>query len=244
MNKPIIGITAGLSMLKADQASKVSLVYDYILAVEQAGGVPVLLPPIKTEECVLEQVLSIDGLILSGGGDVYPPLYGEQPSDLIGFVDCLRDEYELKILEFAVEQQKPLFGICRGAQVMNVAFGGDLYQDISFLPGDCEPHIPASPQQTLQHEVDIEPGTFLFELVGTSRVTTNSSHHQVIKKVAAGFTVNARTKDGLVEGIEKMDNKFLLGLQWHPERMLQEPCMRDIFANFVQQAKTKRLENC
>lgn len=237
MKRPVIGITTNPSFIEnGTGSSKVTIAYDYITAVDMAGGVPLLLPSLKNEESICRQVMSLDGVILSGGGDVYPPLYGEEPHGLIGFVDRQRDEYELKIVEYAVEMKKPLLGICRGMQVINIAFGGNLYQDISCASKDCVQHIQNSLHALVWHTVDIAPETVLSGIVKSREIKTNSSHHQVVKNIAPGFVVNARSKDGLIEGIEKMDCDFILGVQWHPERMAaQDSSMLEIFKMFLAQ---------
>ncbi|MBA3723003.1 MAG: gamma-glutamyl-gamma-aminobutyrate hydrolase family protein [Parachlamydiaceae bacterium] len=240
--KPIIGILANIEIIDKDPffgQERSSLNQNYIKAVIMAGGTPIMLPVVQDKTLIQSQMDLIDGLLLTGGYDVHPNLYGEEPHTDIGYVRLDRDHYEIEALKIAHEQHKPIFGICRGLQLMNVAFGGSLYQDLRHSNSPVRiQHSQQAPMHVAWHCVDVLPSTQLFKIVGQETLGTNSFHHQSINKLAPGFIVNAKAKDGIIEGIEKKDHPFFMAVQWHPERMLDHDVnMLKLFQIFVSKAK-------
>lgn len=199
------------------------LKYHYISAVERTGAIPLLLPPSMSYFEKINRIPGprsvqnlISGLIISGGGDIPPEYYGEKPeTDSLRPVSTNRIDFELKILEKFIELEKPVLGICYGMQLINVFFGGSLYQDI-------KGHREGYHEVTIQDNSLIPPGTY----------RVNSSHHQAIKQKDRGIKVLGFSSDGIIEAITHIDHKWLFGIQWHPERM-DDPSSRRIFENFV-----------
>lgn len=191
---------------------------DYIQAVAAAGGVPLLVPVVANEEIVRRQVALLDALVISGGWDVDPLLWGEEPHAKLGATLPVRDAFDRALICAAREKGIPILGICRGIQILNVVAGGTLYQDVSEQPGCCVRHWqPGAPTQPT-HTVETVPESRIAALVGAS-VVTNSFHHMTLKEVAPGYRVTARAKDGTIEAIEETTGAPVLAVQWHPEMM-------------------------
>jgi len=238
---PLIGIPS-----RSDQSSPHSLPVfaqnqTYVAAVAVAGGAPVLIPLNLDEEALRAIYERLDGLLLAGGGDLHPKHYGEAIHEKCGHIDEARDTVELTLTRWALAEGLPVFGICRGIQVMNVAAGGTLYQDIaSQVPGslkhDCWPDYP---RNYLAHQVTVNADSRLAAILGQRRVGVNSMHHQAVKDLAPRFRVVARDPDGLIEAIEDHDHPFALGVQWHPEELVEDaPPMRRLFEHFVSAARS------
>lgn len=234
---PIIGITANHLFIDSGSYKghqRVAVVQDYIKAIIKAGAVPLVLPTAAPANIIHQHLAIIDGLILSGGNDIQAHLFGEEPHRLTDECCPERDHYEITLAQLAAKQRKPILGICRGLQLLNVAFGGTLYQDLSLFSPNVHQHTQKAPTYAASHSVDIIKGTMLHQVFGCDTVQTNSFHHQGIKALADGFVVNAKSKDGVIEGIEKMDESYMLGVQWHPEFMVEHhPSMLDLFHHFV-----------
>ncbi|MDR2622679.1 MAG: gamma-glutamyl-gamma-aminobutyrate hydrolase family protein [Dysgonamonadaceae bacterium] len=192
----------------------------YTNAVIEAGGIPVMIP-LTTDKTVLENIISnIDGLILSGGGDIYSPLFGEKLHPTVTDYNLDRDKYDLTLIYLATERQMPVLGICRGHQALNVAFGGTLIQDIpSQVPDSKIIHSQAEARDVATHSVRINPESKLYQIIQQNDLPVNSFHHQAIKTVAPGFNAVAFSDDGIIEAIEPEEEKTILGVQWHPETM-------------------------
>lgn len=208
----------------------------YIRCLEAVGAAPVIVPLLRDEEALRTIYTALDGLMLAGGDDVDPALYGETPHPKLGDVDPERDRVELLLLRWALEDDLPVLGICRGIQVLNVAAGGTLYQDIRAQCPWAARHnyYRTRPRDYRAHEVRIERGSRLFHLMKTPRAAVNSTHHQAVRDVAPDLVVSARAEDGLIEGIEWPDRLFVVGVQWHPEALAhQDPVMRRLFGGFV-----------
>lgn len=226
--KKKIGITANVFLSEGEDSAglKFTGVFkDYTEAVVLGGGVPFILPPVEIKEDMLAQLSAIDLLIVSGGADVQPFLYGEAPSPLLEKMNPERDLYEMELVRLAYAQGIPIFGICRGLQVINVAFGGTLYQDISEFTENTGLHRHPKSDQEATHPVEIVENTLLYEILKEKTIVTNSYHHQGIKKLAPDLQVNAYAPDGFIEGIEKPGGSFLLALQWHPEMMVKHDAL-------------------
>lgn len=241
LRKPVIGILANIETI--DKApflglEKSSLHQNYIHSIIKAGAVPIVLPVVQDSSLIQSQIDLIDGLVLSGGGDVQPSLYGEEPHPDLGNVNPVRDHFEEEALLIAFRQKKPILGICRGLQLMNVAFGGSLYQDLNQHKSETRiKHDQQAPIHVPYHSIEIEPSTLLYEMFRELQIGVNSFHHQGIKELAPDFIVSARSKDGMIEGIERINYPFLVGVQWHPERMVDHDSgMLNLFKAFVKQA--------
>jgi putative glutamine amidotransferase len=167
-------------------------------------------------------VNSLDGLVLQGGADIAPESYGETPINPQWSGDRIRDKYEIELFNEFVRQGKPVFGICRGCQVINVAFGGTLIEHLPDVVGEEIGHRGNGPGTSSLHEVEIARGSKLLAIVGRPRPSTASSHHQAIRELAAGFEVSAHAPDGTIEGVERRDHPFYLAVQWHPEETAAE----------------------
>ncbi|MDU2064463.1 MAG: gamma-glutamyl-gamma-aminobutyrate hydrolase family protein [Sporomusaceae bacterium] len=211
----------------------------YVRAVEAAGAVPLLLPVVADEAAIQRQLECVDGLLLSGGYDVDPLYYGEEPIPELGLTLPEMDRHQLAAARLCRDMNKPMLGICRGLQIMNVAFGGTLYQDIykeqasGKKPASLE-HVQKGQRRALSHTVDIVPNTRLAAVLGEGAVLTNSFHHQAVKDIAPGFVVNAASRDGLIEGLELPGAVFTVGVQWHPEDLCPHyENMARLFAAFV-----------
>lgn len=242
MQQPIIGVTASLYVtatgLTAGSA-RFCAASDYIEAVNRAGGCPVVLPYTTSSDVVDRHLDIIDGLVLTGGGDIDPYLYGEEPIPSLGEVSPGRDDYEINLVLAALNRGLPILGICRGIQVVNVALGGTLYQDLSGLAGILQ-HYQNSRRQVAGHKVRIKRDSLLYRTIGLEDLRTNSFHHQAVKAVAPGLKISAQTSDGTVEVIES-EAKALLAVQWHPESMIRsQPIMLELFRWLVNTA-AKRL---
>ena len=213
--KPIIGLTSSYSSDKKSYTIPES----YVNAVERSGAVPVILPP--TFDADIGTFLKlVDGIILTGGVDVDPQLYGENPIPLQGSIDPLRDSFELLLTKAALDMCKPIFAICRGIQVLNVAAGGTLYQDVNGQMKGSLKHRQQAPTYHPSHKVRLEAGSRLNGIFGKSSVGVNSFHHQAVKDIAPGFRATAWADDGLIEAIELDGSDYIVGVQWHPERMI------------------------
>lgn len=213
---------------------------DYTAGVERAGGVPVLLPVTEDGVYAKELLNRIDGLIIPGGPDVAPLLYGEEPLTHIGGTCQDNDNFELTLVRQARELGMPILGVCRGLQIINVAFGGTLFQHI---PGD--PATPICHAQDMKtrgertHTVTIAPESLLAQVIGKSTITVNSFHHQAAKDVAPGFMASGHSKaDGIIEAIESPDG--ILAVQWHPENLFRaHDDHAKLFAYLVDACKEK-----
>jgi putative glutamine amidotransferase len=191
----------------------------YIQAVERAGGVPILLPVINDEECILAQIESCSGFLFPGGIDIHPKYYASEAHLLLGDINSRVDEYQLKLIRSALESGKPILGVCRGIQLLNVACGGTLLQDLSEAPNRCLKHSQSGMRHEVMHQVKTASGSILENLLG-SEFWVNSSHHQIIWDVGSGLTVIATASDGVIEALQMNDRDFVLGVQWHPEMMI------------------------
>ncbi|WP_339064673.1 gamma-glutamyl-gamma-aminobutyrate hydrolase family protein [Fusobacterium animalis] len=238
--RPIIGISSSVIVDEAGSFAGYKRAYvnkDYVDAVVRAGGVPLIIPFTTDKEVIISQAQLIDGLILSGGHDISPYNYGQEPSQKIGETFPERDTYEIILLEESKKRNIPILGICRGFQLINVAAGGTLYQDLSLIPGNILKHNQVSNPTLKTHKVEIKENSFISSIFGKETMV-NSFHHQVINKVANDFIVVAKASDGVVEAIEHKTYKFLVAVQWHPE-MLAVNCekARELFSKFVEEAK-------
>ena len=211
----------------------------YLDAILTPGGLPNLLPTSLPIAALPELVNRFDGFVFSGGGDVDPALYGGHLDATVHSIDPERDDFERALIPLVLEADKPLLAICRGAQILNVALGGSLYEDIpSALPAalrhDWYPNIP---RDYLAHTVEIEPGSRLAEILGTRKLRTNSLHHQAIRQPAPGLEVVARAEDDVIEAVELPGKRFAIGVQWHPECLPEEPAMQRLFSEFFNAAR-------
>lgn len=235
--KPIIGITTFNE--HKDQRNYNSVDYNYINSVTLAGGVPVLLPIINNKEDIKEYLNNIDGLIFSGGEDILPAIYEENPINELRAISTERDFFEIELFKLAYDMDKPILGICRGIQLINVASGGTLYQDIYVQRENTLGHSPTKIERnSLYHFIDIEKGSKLFDIFNEDKIMVNSFHHQSIKNVSHEFRITARSYDGIIEAIEAKNKKFVIGVQWHPEALVmnyQE--FIKLFKEFVDAAK-------
>ena len=238
--KPLIGITchtvSGPNWIQNSPGQYLDAVFrDYPAAIEFAGGIPILLPIIKNVDTARKMIGRIDGLLLTGGQDVSPRFFNEEPVVGIREMNYEQDVMELELVRQAEKCKMPVLGICRGIQVINVAFGGTLYQDIySQLPG-CLDHNQKAPKYVNTHKASVKKHTRLFEILEKGTIWVNSHHHQAVKEVAQGLEVSATAGDGIVEAIERPDYPFLLGIQWHAEgTWAQDEASQKIFTAFVQ----------
>ena len=215
----------------------------YIVAVAAAGGAPVMIPLLDQDEASLRAVYDqLDGVMIPGGVDMDPHTFGEEHSCRLGRTDAARDAVELRITRWTLEDKKPLLGLCRGSQVINVAMGGSLYQDID---DECpkaikHDYFPTAgyTRDYLAHPVEVTRGTRLAAILGRRDVTVNSMHHQGVKQLAPGLVVSAVAPDGLVEGLESSNGHFMVGVQWHPEALVDhDQGMRQLFSRFVEAAR-------
>ena len=238
--KPIIGISSSVIVDDSGSFAGYKRAYvnkDYVDAVIKAGGVPLIIPFNTDKEVIISQAQVIDGLIISGGHDVSPYNYGQEPSPLLGETFPERDAYEMLLLEESKKRNLPILGICRGSQIINVAAGGTLYQDLSLIPGNVLKHNQVSKPTLKTHKIQIEENSIISEIFGKETMV-NSFHHQALDKVAGDFKVVARASDGIVEAIQHKTYKFLVGVQWHPE-MLAVECdeARELFKRLIEEAK-------
>lgn len=215
---PLIGVTPA----RDKSTHKLTINQDYMDAVIRAGGTPVLLPLLSDQKRLTALLSQLDGLLLSGGEDVSPALYGEEKEAFCGDTDDLRDETEFILCREAVRRDLPVLAICRGVQVLNAALGGTLYQDIaSQLPGALVHPRNDQPKAPV-HGMQIHERTLLFSILGQEKIKVNSRHHQAVKAAAPGLCVNAEAPDGLIEGLEMPGKRFVLGVQWHPESLSEK----------------------
>lgn len=216
--KPIIGLTSQYEYAVGRNFNKLN--YTYIDAIMKAGGVPIILPILTDEETVDRYIDMIDGLILTGGEDVSPLLFGEEPIKEVKNICYHRDEMEISIFNKAYEKGIPVLGICRGLQVFNVALGGTLYQDIHVQIPDALGHVSTYNIEGGYHSINLTKGTMLYDIFKEEKISVNSQHHQSVKDLGRNLKVNAKSLDGVIEGVESTTDKFILGLQFHPEAMI------------------------
>lgn len=242
--RPRIGITSWLRN-DSDGLERWAAVRDtYAGAIRAAGGLPVILPVADGDPGLMAEYLgAVDGLLFPGGGDVAPAYYGEGRDERCHEPDRERDFFEIHLARAALERRTPILGICRGLQVLNVAAGGTLYQDLTCRPGTSPEHAAKREDRRKPiHAVRILPGTRLHAIMGVSQSRVTSTHHQFVKDLAPGFRITAESpEDGVVEGIENPGHPFLVAVQWHPERMYREhPEHLALFQALVASAGEKR----
>ncbi|HEX9820446.1 MAG TPA: gamma-glutamyl-gamma-aminobutyrate hydrolase family protein [Methylomirabilota bacterium] len=238
MVAPLIGITTSVTVDRTPERAYVNGAY--IRAVQAAGGIPVLLTPHFTPEVQAALWSRLDGLVLTGGGDIDPARFGEARHPAVDEVSPARDDLEIWLTHQALVDGVPLFAICRGIQVLNVALGGTLVQDIPGELPDALAHSQKAPRHEATHAVKVMgEGTRLGRALGTLEVNVNSMHHQAIKRLGDGLREVAWAPDGIVEGVEMPgDDRFVLGVQWHPEELVgHDPAARNLFAAIVDAAR-------
>ena len=213
-------VPVGLTIGNSKEAEIFALRDDYVRAVETAGGLPLVLAPGKPEDApalAAEYLDHVQALVLSGGADLDPRLYKEERHPSVKRIFPERDAFELALCREALRRDLPTLAICRGHQLLNVATGGTLIQDIASQVEAAAVHDPDQERWERCHDVAILPGTRLRDILGTERVAVNSFHHQAVKELGQGLVLSARGDDGVIEGMEMPDRRFMIGVQWHPE---------------------------
>jgi putative glutamine amidotransferase len=245
VQRPLIGITPDLAHQEAAHGptERLFLNLDYAQAVWQAGGIPVVLPPIDEPEAFLS---SLNGLLLTGGGDIDPQQYGAATTHPLTYgVSETRDRFEIALIRAALERDLPVLAICRGIQVLNVALGGTLYQHLpDEIPNalNHRQHELGIPSGEVAHPVTIVPESLLARIIGTTELMVNSYHHQAVATLATPLRVVAVAPDGVIEAVELPGQSFVLAVQWHPERLFERfPAHFALFAALVDAARATRL---
>jgi putative glutamine amidotransferase len=229
---PRIGLTAAYK----HETTLYTCRKNYVKAVREAGGMVYLLPPAAEKGLAEAYAAGLDGLLLTGGGDVHPRFFGGYSIWELEEVSLMRDTFEIELVKAMVASAKPILGICRGIQVINVALGGTLYQDLRReLPGSLQ-HRQDSSRSEAAHKVKLKEGSLLFRLLGASEIWVNSLHHQAVKDLAPGLRQSAFAEDGVIEALEGLSG-FLLGVQWHPEDLVNEEHAKVLFQGLVAAAK-------
>jgi putative glutamine amidotransferase len=240
--KPLIGVTpdfnAGDRKEWGGREPTYFLRARYVRAIEELGGIPVVLPLVADLHARRHLITSIDGLLLTGSGpDLAPELYGERQRYSFRVMSPRRSTFELEMAQLARAADLPVLGICGGMQAMNVAFGGNLYQDISSQVAKPLKHRQPTPATKLSHSVTVTSGSLLRRIVRTVTMRVNSSHHQAVKQVAASLIASAIAPDGVVEAVESPHHRFFLGIQWHPEFLFERHLLhRQLFQAFLRAA--------
>lgn len=241
--RPIIGVTTqtlqAIDGIPSGLPQSDVMNQRYYIAVALAGGAPILIPLLDDEPEALRAVYdACDGVLIPGGVDVDPKHFNEEPHPKLGRIDGARDRVEMHVTRWAVEDQKPLLGLCRGLQVINVTLGGTLYQDLEAQYPDAIKHdyFPTYgyDRDHLAHEVTLAKGSRLRHLMELERISVNSMHHQGIKTLAPSLVASATAPDGLIEAVESNNDHFLVGVQWHPEVFeMTDPHTRHVFREFI-----------
>lgn len=249
-SRPVIGVSTqtlqAIDGIPAGLPQSVVMNQRYYAAVAVVGAAPVLIPLLEDDpEALRGAYEACDGILIPGGVDVDPQYYGEAAHDRLGRIDPARDVVELELARWAVEDRKPLLGVCRGMQVLNVALGGSLWQDLADQcpQGLRHDYFPTHgfTRDHLAHDVAIVPGTRLHAVLGRDRVAVNSMHHQGVKRLAPSLVASAHAPDGLVEAAERPGEPFCVGVQWHPEVFdLALPETLGLFRAFVAAATRYR----
>jgi putative glutamine amidotransferase len=239
--RPLIGVTTS-EMRRGDMATlrrhgepaqpEMALGLTYMRAVERAGGVPVVLPPLEAG-AMTTLLARLDGVCLSGGPDLDPEAYGARAHELLGPTEPSLDRFELELARAADASGMPLLGVCRGAQALNVARGGTLHQHI-------DGHRQAEPSTQPTHGIRVAARSRAAELLGSRHAEVNSFHHQAVAGLGSGLIATAWAPDGTIEAVEDPRHPFLLGVQWHAETLLDEPGQLQLFAALVEAAGAQR----
>ncbi|MCV3295824.1 MAG: gamma-glutamyl-gamma-aminobutyrate hydrolase family protein [Oenococcus sp.] len=246
MKKPIIAITSDISRSQSMSSNDQAIDYaprDIVRAINQVGGIATILPaPTSIHENDIGQLVdAFDGLLIPGGPDIDPRFFGEDPIPQLGGTFYERDQFEMSLIQAAVKAGKAIFGICRGIQSINVALGGNLYQDLAAQYPDLKIKHRQSPTEGSfpTHRVTMEKGSELAKILGQEGFV-NSRHHQAVKELGTGLKVTAKAPDGVIEGIESLDSDQIIAVQWHPESMWQRfPEQLALFQNFIDRAGTR-----
>lgn len=238
--KPLIGITCNYSKQNLGEVTGLGVTgqewilvaSDYAKSVERAGGIPLLIPFTEDIETVLDLAKRCDGILITGGDDVDPLLYDEDVSPKTTHLEPRRDRQEaLLVKELLDKTKKPILGICRGCQIINVIAGGTLHQDLASK--ELYHTILSASHDAFAHKVQLKADSLLARIIGSSTMLTNSYHHQAVKDVAAGYDIVGTTADGVIEAIEKKGDRFVLGVQWHPEMTPSCAINHKIFEAFI-----------
>jgi putative glutamine amidotransferase len=244
--RPTIGVTTqtlqAIDGIPAGLPTSVVMNQRYYEAVADAGGAPVLIPLLENIDALRATYEACAGILIPGGVDMDPATYGEAPHEKLGRIDPDRDRIELQLTRWCIEDKKPLLGLCRGLQVINVAQGGTLFQDIDaqFDGAIRHDYFPTYgfERDHLSHEVAVEPSSRLHSLVNLDQLPVNSMHHQGVKQLGRGLVACARASDGLIEAVESTNGHWMVGVQWHPEVFeATDPHTRDLFRGFVEAAR-------
>ena len=241
--RPLIGIPCAGNLRSRTSYRRFAVGQSYCRALQMAGGAPILIPLLDDEQALAGIYQQLDGLLLAGGGDIEAHHFGQKRLAKLSGMDRPRDRAELWLTRRAFEDDLPVLGICRGVQMLTVALGGTLVQDIpAQVPGALRHNFhPDHPRNYLGHEVVVEHGTRLADILSAARTRVNSFHHQSVQDVPPVLRVTAHASDGVVEAVEAPDKRFVVGVQWHPEELVgDDPRMKRLFETLVEAATASR----
>jgi putative glutamine amidotransferase len=239
MSRPLIGISMRNGR-DSDGHPTAVLQHSYINAVTGAGGVAIPIPCNLPQEMLLDLYARLDGILFSGGGDIALDHFAGDAHPRIDGVDPMRDSVELTLLRSAAEDGKPMLGICRGAQLMNVALGGTLYTHLrDQFPNALDHDYPGNLRRTLVHPVNVDETSRAAGIFGETLLNVNSLHHQGLKEIAPALKVVGYASDGLVEVVEMPDHPYAVAVQWHPEWLTDQPSMQRLFRSLVEASGNK-----
>ena len=234
MPKPLIGLTTTRTPNPSGRPA-FGITEPYVKSIANAGGLPILIPLGLSNDDLEVLLPRLDGILFTGGYDIDPRQYGSQPHPKVEGIDADRDRVEMHLVHTLIQSGMPFLGICRGCQVINVALGGSLYEDLpEQLPGEVQHDNHDHPRNFLAHSIDIQPDSSLAQVMSSNHARVNSLHHQGVRKLAPELLATAIVPDGLIEAFELPGYPFGLAVQWHPEELQEQEVMRNLFQTFIQ----------